>query len=119
MDKWQALDSFFNGFGVEAYDDNSVPDDISYPYITYTSYIDSIGNDVQIDASIWDLNTSWERVDTLVNTIGERLLKMSCPAIDGGRYRAYKGRPFAQRLGDAEKDIKRTVLHVNFEFMTE
>ena len=31
----QALKSFFSGFGVPAYSETSVPDDIQLPYITY------------------------------------------------------------------------------------
>jgi hypothetical protein len=123
MDKWQALYSFFSSFDVPAYDKN-VPNNENnneeFPRITYQSIIDSIGNTVQIDASVWDLNTSWTRVDNIVNAIDAHIKNMGCPQIDGGRYMVSKGRPFAQRMDDPENtEIKRTVLHINFEFLTE
>lgn len=119
MDKWQALNSFFDSFGVNAYDEN-VPDREKFPRITYQSSIGSIGNAVQIDASVWDLSTSWETVDNIVNAIDNHIKNMGCPQIDGGRYMVSKGTPFAQRMADPENtEIKRTVLHINFEFLTE
>ena len=35
MDKYQAINEFWNRFGVMAYDENTVPDDAELPYITY------------------------------------------------------------------------------------
>ena len=35
MDKAQALHSFWSGFGLTAYDENTVPDGAQLPYITY------------------------------------------------------------------------------------
>ena len=37
MNKIQALDSFWNSFGLRAYDSMSVPDDAELPRITYSS----------------------------------------------------------------------------------
>lgn len=119
MDKWQALHRFWNSFNIPAYEVSSVPDDAGYPRITYSAAIGSIDNDVQIDASVWDKSTSWGTVDGIVNQIESGITAMDCPVIEGGRYRVYKGTPFAQRLGDTDNEIRRTVLHVNFEFLTE
>ena len=47
MDKIQALDRFWNAFGIPAYDKNSVPDGAKPPYITY---------DVASDSFIPDFN---------------------------------------------------------------
>lgn len=119
MDKWQALNSFFNSFGVNAYDE-LVPDREVFPRITYQSSVGALDDVLQIDASVWDKSTSWATVDNIVNAIDDHLKNMGCPEIDGGRYRAYRGTPFAQRMADPENDdIRRTVLHINFEFMTD
>ena len=121
MDKWQALNSFFNSFGVMAFEVGTVPDEYkdTYPRITYESRIGSVGETVQIDASIWDLSSSWGNVDRIANAIEQRILSMECPQITGGRYYVYKGTPYAQRMNDPENDnIRRTVLHINFEFLT-
>lgn len=41
MTKAAALHSFFSGFGLTAYEENSVPDDAVFPYITYSLTTDS------------------------------------------------------------------------------
>lgn len=119
MDKWQALNSFFNSFGVPAYDEVT-PDTEKYPRITYQSVVGALGDEIQVDASVWDKDTSWETVDGIVDSIDRYLQAMGCPQIDGGRYRAYRGKPFAQRASVPESDeIRCTRLHINFEFMTD
>lgn len=123
MDRWQAQYQFWSQFGIPAYEKNSVPDvkDLTYPYITYEAAASGFDEPVYCVASIWDNNSSWERVDALADTIEHHIRKMGCPEIDGGRYRAWIGdTTFAQNMGDPDNDkIRRKVLNVNFEFMTE
>lgn len=119
MDKWQALYSFFNSFGVQAYEVSTLPENATFPRITYSSAIGSIDDVIQIDASVWDLSNSWANVDEIVKAIESKIQNIGCPQIEGGRYRVYKGTPYAQRMTDPENDnIRRTVLHINFEFLT-
>lgn len=120
MNKSQALYSFWSSFGFPAYDENSVPDDAKLPYITYSDATDSLGSVVPLSASIWDKNTSWERIslkaDEIAKAIGETgYYKMK---IDTGYVWMVKGTPFAQRMSDPEKDIKRIYLNVQAEFLT-
>ena len=120
MDKWQALSDFFNGFGVSAYEVGCVPDTAVFPRITYESRTASIDEPIQIDASVWDYNeSSFANVDRIVDSIEKAINIMDCPRIDGGRCRVYKGTPFAQRMSDENPNIRRTILHINFEFLTE
>lgn len=121
MDKWQAQTSFWNSFGVPAYEEHNVPEGASFPRITYeaaTSVFDSL---VSITASIWTRSTSWAKADALADSIERYIKQMGCPAIDGGRYRVYIGNTtFAQKMDDPNDDqIKRIVLNVTFEFMTK
>ena len=44
MTKAAALHSFYSSFGLTAYEENSVPDDAEFPYITYNITTDSFGN---------------------------------------------------------------------------
>lgn len=119
MDKWQALNNFFNSFGVTAYEESTVPDNATFPRITYESRTGALDDVIQIDCSVWDLSNSWGTVDRVVNTIESVVNSYACPQIEGGRYRVFKGTPFAQRMKDPENDnIRRTVIHLNFEFMT-
>lgn len=122
MDKYQAIDTFWNSFGWKAYDENTVPDDAEIPRITYSVVTDSIGTSVMIPASLWDKSTSWESISKKADEIGNALTKMypSAIKIDEGRLYLTKGSPFAQRMADATDDtIRRIYINVDAEFFTE
>ena len=119
MDRWQAQYQFWAGFGVPAYEENSVPSWAKMPYITYQAMVGGFGDVMTVTASIWDKSTSWEFADTLADRI-ENAIRLSLPiAYDDGMYRVYIGNtPFSQNMGDPEDDqVKRKILNVNFEFM--
>ena len=40
--KWQAIDRFWNSFGIPAYDESSVPQGATMPYITYHAEVASL-----------------------------------------------------------------------------
>ena len=91
-----------------------------YPYITYQVLVDDMGHVVNPTASIYDRSSSWERVDTLANAISGRIQAMNTIALDNGRMYITKGSPFAQHFGDeGESTIKRVVLNLSIEFLTE
>lgn len=121
MDKSQAIDNFWNGFDWPAYDENSVPDDVAFPYITYTQVTDRLGNVVSLSASLWDRSNSWEQLSLKADEIsrniseyGYRRLKL-----DNGYIWLTAGSPFAQRMRDpSDTKIKRIYLNVLGEFLT-
>lgn len=121
MNKAQALNAFWNGFEWPAYDENSVPDDATFPYITYSQPTDSLGNMISLSASLWDRNSSWERVslksDEVAKKIGEH--GHHVVKIDRGYVWLVKGSPFAQPMGDPNDNmVKRIYLNVLGEFLT-
>lgn len=133
MNKQQAYNSFWNSFGVLAFEENSVPTDevfeqmiesgaiqSKFPYITYQVIVDDLGNSVYPTASIWDKNTSWERADLLANSISRFIQGMKTIKLDEGRMFITKGTPFAQHMGeDGDTAIRRVVLNLGIEFFTE
>ncbi len=120
MNKSQAIYSFWSGFNIPAYDENSVPDNVAFPYITYSDITDSLGNVVQLSASIWDRSNSWERISLKADEVAEKIGKNGYHIItlDSGYVWLVKGTPFAQRMGDPDKEIKRIYLNVQAEFLT-
>lgn len=122
MDKTQTLHEFWSGFGIPAYDEQTVPDDAGEKYITYSVATDSIGNVVNLTASIWDINTnSWDFVDMKAEEIAKAIAEMYPAAIkmDKGRLFLAKGNPFAQRMSDPSSDlVRRIYLNVQAEFLT-
>ena len=121
MDKSQVLNQFWSQFDIPAFDENSVPDNTPFPYITYSEATDSLGNVLQLSASIWDRSTSWGRIslkaEEIAKLIGSKgFYKME---LDTGYVWFVKGTPFAQRMGDPEDDrLKRIYLNVQAEFLT-
>ena len=120
MDKAQAINAFWNGFGWPAYDEGTVPDDAPLPRITYSVVTDSLGYPVMIPASLWDRSPSWERITKKAEEISQAIVEMYPPAIkiDTGRIYLTKGSPFAQRMQDANDMIRRIYLNVDAEFFT-
>jgi len=133
MNKQQAYNQFWSGFGVLAFEENSVPDDTviedlikggaaraKFPYITYQVITDDLGHPIYPTASIYDRSTSWERADTLANLISAQIQQMDTIKLDKGRMFITKGNPFSQHMQeDGDKAIRRVVLNLAIEFFTE
>lgn len=119
MNKIQALHSFWSGFSLKAYDENSVPDDAVLPYLTYEVSSDSFGNELPLTASLWYRSSSWEGITAKEQEIsdfigrGGRMI-----AFDGGAMWLQKASPWAQRLADpSDEMIRRIVLNISVEYM--
>lgn len=122
MDKAQALHAFWSSFGLPAYDDSVVLDDgATMPYITYNVATDSLENVLSLNASLWYRSTSWQEISQKAESIAQYITHMNPPsvAIEGGRMYVTKGTPFAQRMSDENPMIRRIVLSINVEFLTE
>lgn len=122
MDKGQALQAFWSSFDIPAYDESTVPDDAPLPYITYQVQTDSIDTVLMSTASVWYKGYSWKDISKKVDEIAERISRIYPPAfkLDNGRLYISMGTPFAQRMSEPEDDsIRRIVLNVNYEFLTE
>ena len=133
MNKQQAYNQFWGGFGVLAFEENSVPDDkaieemirggaaaAKYPMITYQVITDDLGQPVYPTASIYDRSSSWERADTLANQISRRISDMNTIKLDNGRMFITKGRPYSQHMDEeGDKAIRRIILNLQVEFFTE
>lgn len=121
MNKSQAIDYFWNSFSIPAYDENSVPDDATYPYITYTNSTGSLDDVLSLTASIWDRSNSWERVSLKADEIAKKVGEFGhyTLPIDNGYVWFTKGNPFTTRMGDQLDDrIKRIYINVQAEFLT-
>ena len=122
MTKGQAIQNFWESFGIPAYDETSVPDDAPFPYITYQVHTSSLDGLCITNASIWYRSYSWKEISEKAEQISKAIAQMNPPSvkIDGGRMYITKGVPFAQRMGDTSDDaIRRMLLNVNYEFLTE
>ena len=120
MTKASALYNFWSGFGLTAYEENTVPTDAKFPYITYQVVTDSFGSEVALTASVWYRGTSWVEANAKTEEISRAISRggKTIP-VDGGVLWLKRGTPFSQSMGDETDDlIKRKYLNITAEFLT-
>ena len=120
MTKAAAIYQFWNSFGLTAYEENTVPTDAAFPYITYQLVTDSFDREIPLSASLWYRSESWTEINAKTEEISQKISRggkiIPC---DGGAIWLKRGQPFAQNMGDESDDlIKRKYLNITAEFLT-
>ena len=120
MTKAAAIYQFWSGFGLTAYEENTVPDDAAFPYLTYQLVTDSFDHEVSVAASLWYRSESWTAINEKTEEVSREISRggkiIPC---DGGAIWLKRGQPFAQNMGDESDNlIKRKYLNIAVEFMT-
>lgn len=120
MTKAAAIYQFWSGFGLTAYEENTVPTDAAFPYITYQLVTDGFDREIPLTASLWYRSESWTTINAKTEEISQKISRggkiIPC---DGGAIWLKRGQPFAQNMRDESDDlIKRKYLNITAEFMT-
>ena len=120
MTKAAAIYQFWSCFGLTAYEENTVPTDAAFPYITYQLVTDSFDSEIPLTASLWYRSESWTAINAKTEEISQKISRggkvIPC---DGGAIWLKRGQPFAQSMGDESDNlIKRKYLNITAEFMT-
>ena len=120
MTKAAAMYQFWNSFGLTAYEENTVPTDATFPYITYQLITDNFDREIPLTASLWYRSESWTGINAKTEEISQKISRggkiISC---DDGAIWLKRGQPLAQNMGDESDDlIKRKYLNITAEFMT-
>ena len=120
MTKAAAIYQFWSSFGLTAYEENTVPTDAAFPYITYQLVTDSFDREIPLTASLWYRSESWTDINAKTEEISQKISRggkiISC---DGGAIWIKRGQPFAQNMGDESDNlIKRKYLNITAEFIT-
>lgn len=120
MTKAAAIYQFWSSFGLTAYEENTVPTDATFPYVTYQLVTDSFDRDVAATASLWYRGESWTAINAKTEEISAHIgLVGKIIKCDGGRIWIKRGQPFAQNMGDESDDlIKRKYLNLTVEYLT-
>ena len=120
MTKAAAIYQFWSDFGLTAYEENTVPTDAVFPYITYQLVTDGFDREIQLTASIWYRSESWTGINAKAEEISQKISRGGkIIACDGGAIWLKRGQPFAQSMVDESDDlIKRKHLNITAEFMT-
>nr|DAO63073.1 MAG TPA: protein of unknown function (DUF5072) [Caudoviricetes sp.] len=121
MTKAAALHSFFSSFGLTAYQENAVPDEATFPYITYTVTTDTFpAGEVALSMSLWYRSPSWTAINAkteqISTAIGYGGRVVDC---DSGKIWVKRGQPFANSMGDnTDSLIKRKLINISAEYLT-
>ena len=119
MNKYESLHSFWNSFGIPAYEENTVPKDAKLPYITYEVVVNSLSeNQTAMTAHVWDKSNGWKYLNSKVEEIATALngTRLVC---DEGYIVLYRGEPFSNNITDAEdQTIKGKYLNITADYIT-
>jgi len=117
-----AVYTFLSSFGIPAYAASSVPDQATFPYLTYDLVLGEWGQpEVNMPVNVWYRTDSEAlpnaKVREISKAIGMGGVLLHC---DGGALWLKKGSPWAQAMtveGEDEK-VKRRYVNINIEFLT-
>ena len=121
MTKAAAIYQFWSGFGLTAYEENTVPTDAAFPYVTYQLVTDGFDREVAATASLWYRGESWTAINAKTEEISKKIGASGKKiAVDGGGIWIKRGQPFAQNMGDESDDlIKRKYINISIVFITQ
>ena len=117
-----AVYTFLSSFGIPAYAASSVPDQATFPYLTYDLVLGEWGQpEVNMPVNVWYRTDSEALPNAKVREISQAIgmggVTLPC---DGGMLWVKKGSPWAQAMtieGEDEK-VKRRYININIEFLT-
>lgn len=121
MTKEAALREFFNSFGIPGYPASAVPDDCTFPWLTYELITGSWGQgEIGLTVNLWYRTTSEsipnEKAREISEAIGLGGVRLPC---DEGAVWLKRGSPWCQNLmDDTDRTIKRRYLNISAEYDT-
>ena len=98
----EALKTFFSGFGYPAYQENSVPDDVSLPYIAYSLSEPEWNQKASMYVRVWDKTTSNERITRIADQITAAIGESKRIDFDGGHLVIWPETPLTQIQADGD-----------------
>lgn len=119
MNKYEALDKFYNSFGIPAYEENSVPEDAKMPYIKYdvsTSGFNS--QSVPLSLQMFFKSNSLMKINSFTEKLSDALRNGVSLKCDKGYIVLYRGEPFAQNVGSGDKTVKCKYVNITADFIT-
>ena len=96
----EALKTFFSGFGLPAYQVNSIPDDIELPYITYSLTEPEWNQKASMYAQVWDRTRSNAGILELADQITAAIGEGKRISFDGGHLVIWPETPLIQIMVD-------------------
>lgn len=125
MDNFAALQSFWESFDVDAYDEQTYFTEgtvTAFPHITYESVSGTWTSQKLLSGYLWDKSESWAWLKQKAEEIKHEIGSGITLKVDDGVmwFRIPESTPFAQIIPSGSEDdrIKRILLYVEVEFLT-
>lgn len=113
MTKAAVLHGFWSSFGLDAYEENSVPAGAVMPYITYEFASADSGEECALSASVWYEGGSWTEINEKADEISAAIGIGRIEKCGGGYMKIRKGVPFALSSGVSDdRNIRRKILNI-------
>lgn len=114
-----AIHSFLSGFGLTAYESNSVPENAEMPYLTYDPVIDYWQNETVLQVNLWYRGTENTVPNAKAKEIGNALNGGKLMHCDDGAIWIKRRTPFCQSMSDPnDNSVKRRYINLTTEFLT-
>ena len=119
MTKASVIHSFWSSFGLDAYEENSVPAGAVMPYITYEFASADSGEECALTASVWYEGGSWIEINEKAGEISAEIGNGIIEECGEGYVRIRKGVPFAVSSGVTDdRNIRRKILNIFVMYLT-
>lgn len=117
--KTEAIYRFWSGFDLEAYPTSSIPEEETFPYLSYENVIGSEGETVSVVANLWYLTSSEAIPNAKAEEISQKIGRGGVQiGYDGGSIWIKRGNPWCTSLSDeSNPQIKRRMLNLELTFM--
>lgn len=119
MNKYEAQQKYWSGFGIPAYNELTVPEQMrdKYPYLTYQKVNGSLDGPLTASASLYYRSTSWKEIDDKITEMEPSINDEI--KIEGGYMKVRKpAANFAQQMSDPDPLVRRYLITVEVEFLT-
>ena len=114
------MNCLMNTITLPAYDENSVPENVTYPFIAYSVSTGMLDGVTSLYANMYYRSPSWKEITQKKEEIAEHLGSGGVTIkLDNGYAYIYQASPFAQRMNEPGDDmVKRYYILLNAEFLT-
>lgn len=118
MTKEAAITSFFESFGIPAYEESVVPSDATYPRLTYSVSIGDAFQETMLTCTLWWYSTQWVSINAKAEEIRRRLGEGGTLVhYDNGAIWLKRGQPFAQNLTQDNDMVRAKLINIIAEFL--
>ena len=114
MNKYQAIHQFWSSFGWPAYNEMSVPDEKTLPYITYEAASSDFDRPVAQTAQLHDRAKGWTNLYAKAKEIEDRITRGGTTVYyDDTAFHIQKESPWVQE-GRESSDPDALILYLNY-----